>query len=128
MISRRILIAAAFSFASFAYVAECSELSFYSYEDAMQVAKEQNKNVYVLFGGEHCPWCHKQKDVLLKDSVTKSLSDYVVCYVDTSEEREISTKYRIRTIPVSIIVDSEDGVIKKNVGYMDEPKFLKWLP
>ena len=126
MISRRIF-SALLAFAFFSSVAESAELSLHSYDDAVAIAKEQGKMVYVLFGGDHCPWCHKQKDVLLKDDVVDALSDYIVCHVDTSTEREVSSKYRIRTIPVSMILDSNERVVKKNVGYMDEAKFLKWL-
>lgn len=106
---------------------QASELSFYSYEDAIEVAKSQNKNVYVLFGGDHCPWCHKQKEILLKDSVIESLSDHITCYVDTSEERKVALKYRIRSIPVNMVIDSDENILKKNVGYMDESKFINWI-
>lgn len=104
-----------------------AELSFYSYDDAMELARSQGRNVYVLFGGEHCPWCHRQKEVLLRDGVADSLSDYLACHVDISEERALSVKYRVRSIPASFILEPDGDVVKKNVGYMDEQKFLNWL-
>lgn len=125
MISRRIFLCLLLSL--FSFHATAAQLSFYSYEDGLKVAKDQDKMVYVLFGADHCPWCHKQKDVLLSDEVLDSLSGYVMVYVDTSEERDLSSKYRVKSIPVSMILDSEGKVERKNVGYMDSSKFLKWI-
>lgn len=129
MISRRIFSGLVFFSALFAFSSSvgAAELSFYSYRDAVEIAKSHDKMVYVLFGGDHCPWCHKQKDVLAKDSVAEALFEHVVCYVDTSEEKELASKHRIRSIPVSMLMDSEEKVIKKSVGYMDESKFLNWI-
>jgi len=127
MISRRIFSGLlAFAFLS-ALPAAGSEMSLHSYRDAVELAKDQERMVYVLFGGDHCPWCHKQKEVLLKDSVVDALSEYIVCYVDVSEEKDIASKYRIRSIPVSIVLDSGERIVKKEVGYMEESKFLKWI-
>lgn len=126
MISRRIFSGLFLAFA-FLSTSESAELSFHSYSDAMEIAKNQDKMVYVLFGSEHCPWCHKQKDVLAKSDVVEALSEYVICYVDVSTERNIADKYRVRAIPVSAILDSDERLVQKNVGYMEESKFLNWL-
>jgi thioredoxin-related protein len=125
MISRRIFLCLLFSLFSFPVLA--AQLSFHSYEDGLEIAKSQDKMVYVLFGADHCPWCHKQKDVLLDDEVLGSLSDYVMVYVDTSEERDLSSKYKIKSIPVSMILNSDGSAARKNVGYMDKFKFLRWI-
>jgi thioredoxin-related protein len=117
------LISAAFFFSS----ASASGLEFLSYEDAVSVARSEGKDVYVLFGGEECPWCNKQKDVLAKDSVVRSLSRYVVCYVDTGDREDLARRYRVRAIPVSVLIDADERVVRKNVGYMDESKLLGWL-
>lgn len=125
MISRRISICLLLSL--FSFPVSAAQLSFYSYEDGLELAREQDKMVYVLFGSDHCPWCHKQKDVLLGDEVLDSLSNHVMVYVDTYEEQDLAAKHRVKSIPVSMILDSEGRTVKKNVGYMDSSKFLKWM-
>lgn len=131
MISRRIF-ALFFASSVLFSVAESVEsyryaMELHSYRDAMDLAKEQGRKVYVLFGGDHCPWCQKQKDVLLKEDVIAALSGYVLCYVDVSSDRDIARKYRIRTMPVNMVLDSDESIVKKSVGYMDESTFLGWL-
>ena len=104
-----------------------AEMALYSYEDAIEISARENKKVYLLFGGEHCPWCHKQKEVIINPSVADALDDYVVCHVDFSARRDLASKYRIRTIPVSLIIDKDENVEKRSVGYMDVAKFTSWL-
>lgn len=98
-----------------------------SYEDAVEAAKTEGKDVYVLFGGEDCPWCVKQKAVLQDSEVGESLSDFVVVHVDISSRRDLVARHRIRSIPVSMVVDADESVKKKAVGYMDKVKFLNWI-
>ena len=126
-ISRRLFGFCFISAVLFFSSASAADLDFLSYEDAVSVARSENKDVYILFGSEQCPWCHKQKDVLAKDSVVRALSRYVVCHVDTVEREDLARRFRIRAIPVSVVVDADGRVLRKNVGYMEESKFVGWL-
>lgn len=127
MFSRRIFSATILAFVFFVSSAKSAEISFYSYPDAVELAKAQGRMVYVLFGGDHCPWCHKQKDVLSDDEVTKALSKYVVCYVDVPSEKSLARRYNVKSMPASLLIDSDETTIRKSLGYMDKFKFLNWI-
>lgn len=119
--ARRIFLALSI----FLFSSSVHSMEILSYDDAMKVAGEKNKPVYVLFTGDYCSWCMKQKDVLESKVVEDSLRDYVVCYVNSKDE--VAKKHRIKAIPVSMVLDSEGRVLRKNVGFMDEKDFLAWL-
>lgn len=104
-----------------------SYLEVISYEDSLLVAKNQNKKVLLFFSADYCGWCHKQKEIILDPEVAENLSDYIVCYVDTVERKDLSTKYKVRSIPSYFVVDSDENIIKKNTGYKDKTDFIKWL-
>lgn len=98
-----------------------------SYQDALFVSEEQNKKIFILFKSEQCHWCENQKKVLKNNEVLNSLSEYVVYYVDTNKEKELSLKYNIKAVPVLLVINNKEKMIKKNIGYLDENKFIEWI-
>ncbi len=114
-------------FTFFSSVAYSSDISFKSYDEALKIAKEEDKNVYVLFGADYCSWCIKQKNVLSSNLVSNGLSNYVVCYVDILKEKDLASKYKIKSVPVNMIIDDNENVLKTKVGYMGQVKLLPWI-
>jgi thioredoxin-related protein len=98
-----------------------------SYQDALLISKEQNKKIFILFKSEQCHWCENQKQVLKDSEVINSLSSYIVYHVDTNKEKEVSLKYNVKAVPVLILINNEEKIIKKNVGYLDKNKFIEWI-
>jgi thioredoxin-related protein len=98
-----------------------------SYEDALDDAAARGRKVFVLFTGEGCVWCERQKAELFKDSVISALSDYSVAYVDVASDREIAAKYGVRAIPVLVVLDADGKNARKSVGYKDEAALLGFL-
>ena len=95
--------------------------------EALMVAEADGRRVYILFGGDHCPWCEKRKAVVFAPGMDDALSDFVLLRLDVLKDRELADRYGVKSIPVSIIVDSDGKVVRKRVGYMDESKFRDWL-
>jgi thioredoxin-related protein len=124
MISR-MLLACAVLFFSGNLRAEIMEAG--TRDEALLVAEAEGRRVYVLFGGEHCPWCDRQKSVVFAPGMDDALSGFVVLRLDVSKDRDLAKKYGVRSIPVSIVLDADGEVLKKRVGYMDEAKFRDWL-
>lgn len=116
------MVVCLFSLPLFAEIIEAE-----TYGEALVVAEAEGRRVYVLFGGEHCPWCEKQKAVVFAPGMDETFSDYVLLRLDISKDRELAVKYGIKSIPVSIILDADGKVAKKRVGYMDEAKLRDWL-
>ena len=97
-----------------------------SYEDALILAKNNNKNIYVLFTGESCSWCQKQKEVLLDPKVVDRLKNYVVAFVDI-ERKDLTKKFKVRSIPDHFILTKDEMIIKNKTGYQDKKSFLNMI-
>lgn len=102
------------------------KLEYLSYEDSLVLAKEQNKKVFVFFTGEFCSWCQKQKDVLMEQKVLDSLKDHVVCFVDLLERKDLAKKYNVKSVPAYFVIDSNEKLIKKHVGYKTADDLVSW--
>ena len=102
-------------------------LEFVSYQDALVLAKDDDKKIFLLFTSENCPWCDKQKDVLTNPELVKKLKDYVVCFVDSKKEKELSKTYKVRSVPSYFILDKQEKILKKNIGYKSKEEFLNWI-
>lgn len=98
-----------------------------SYEDSLVLAENENKKVFLFFLGDHCSWCSKQKEVILQEEVVKKLNDYIVCYVDLSERKDLASKYNVKVIPTYFIINKNEKILNKNIGYKNKNDFIKWL-
>ena len=99
-----------------------------SYEEALKMAKEQDKTVFLFFSTESCGWCVKMKqNTLSDDDVKKILSDYIIYYADASKEVELRRKYDVSGVPNYFIIDKNEKIIKEGIGYKGEESFKKWI-
>lgn len=85
------------------------------------------EETFLMFGSKSCPWCEKQKQVLLDKDIEFQLKNYKVLYVDMQKEKELSKIYNVKSVPALFILDEDKEIIKKNSGYLDKNKFLEWL-
>lgn len=99
----------------------------YSMEDAMQLSKDEDRLVYVVFKGRSCPWCDRQSEEMSKPEVVKSMRGLVVFLADVSENRELARKYGVSSVPAHRLIDSDGKVIKSSFGYMDASEMEDFL-
>ena len=99
-----------------------------SYEEALQIAQKQNKQVFLFFHASWCSWCEKMKDETLSDvEVKTALSKYVVYHVDIQKENNIASKYNVRGIPAYVITDKAGKTLKNGSGFKKIGDFINWL-
>lgn len=98
-----------------------------SYEESLELAKKNDKKVFVFFGGEYCSWCKKQKIVLSNKDVSSKLDKYIICHIDISKNKNLAKKYKVSSIPSYFIIDKDESVLKESNGYKKEKEFLDWL-
>jgi thiol:disulfide interchange protein len=99
-----------------------------SYEEALQIAQKQNKQVFLFFHASWCNWCEKMKDETLSDDEVKAaLSKYVIYHVDTQKERNVASKYNVRGIPAYVITDKTGKPLKNGSGFKKTGGFINWL-
>lgn len=97
------------------------------YEVAVQSAREEQKNVLVIFTLDNCYHC----DVLKKDLFNlKGVNDYIVCVLDSRLNKRLTGKMNIKKWPTSIVttVGKEvQGEVSRFIGYGNKADYEKWL-
>jgi thioredoxin 1 len=108
--------------ASFCYSNDTTIL-YEEYEAAVSIANEQDKPILLIFSADWCGYCNKLKTEILVDNTT---SDYVVCVLNTDNNKAISKKFRTRSLPTSVIIRKGEESTRK-VGYKGKDDYISWL-
>jgi thioredoxin-related protein len=102
-----------------------------SYRAAVAVAQREHRPLLLVFHGDHCLWCKKMEYETFADSRVKAaLHRYVVYYVNTDREEDVTRKYLppMSPIPAYCVVDPADETVRKDGNsYRTVAEFLAWL-
>jgi|688.fasta_scaffold00568_61 hypothetical protein len=103
------------------------------YKKALETAKKDNKQIFLLFYMVGCDGCNVIKYLLdNNDSIKNILSNYIVLYYNATQTRSsLVQKYNIYSYPACLIINDSEKVIKQKLGIkvFDDPSvdFLAWL-
>lgn len=67
-----------------------------------------------IFSASWCPPCRRLKSFLVKDKDIKN--QYDITYIDIDKFPELAKKFRVKSVPTSIILD-EGTEMKRIIGY-----------
>ena len=100
-----------------------------SYSDALKMAKEHKRPMFLYFGAPWCHWCEQMRTGTLSDSEVKNklAKEFVVYFVNTDKHKQLARKYRISGIPVSMIVNEDEKEVAKHSGAMSKQEFMDFL-
>lgn len=97
------------------------------YDVALQTAKEEKKNVLLVFGLHDCKYC----DILKKDLLDLDIAnDYVVCILDSRSNKRLTGSMKIKKWPTSIVITvgkEVQGEVSRLVGYTNKVDYQLWL-
>lgn len=96
-----------------------------SLEDSVALGESSSKPILIVFGAKWCIYCNKLKEDISNNLFNQELKDYIICYVDIDDRKDLKKEYNVTTIPDSRILKNK---IEKSklVGYI-KPKYKKWL-
>lgn len=90
-----------------------------SYEEALKISKD--KPLLVVLGTDWCGYCVKLKNEIRNFDLT----NYVICFVDADERKDLAKSFQVRSYPTSFILKNE--VIKsKKKGYR-KSDYSNWI-
>lgn len=98
-----------------------------SYEEAIQIAQKQERNLYLIFKGKWCSWCEKQDETLKDEKISRSMNGMVFYVVDLGSRRDLAKKYGVTSVPSHRFLAPDGKVIKSHVGYMDVDGVVDFL-
>ena len=100
-----------------------------SYDDALKIAKKENKPIIIYFWATWCKWCKLiEGEVFVEPKINNVLNDSfvrVAVNVDYSDKK-ISDKFNTYNSGVILLVDKYEKPIT-SVGYMQPSEFHSLL-
>lgn len=100
----------------------------YGYDKALELAKERDQNVFVVFHATWCGPCRDLKSKTLDNSkVIEALHPYVRARVDVDKDRKSAQLHGVRGVPAYFVLDKNGKVLKQGSGYKSVEAFLRWL-
>jgi thiol-disulfide isomerase/thioredoxin len=98
-----------------------------SFEDLDNFIINNNDKIILLyFGATWCGPCKTLKKKLAEEETITRMPLLQVCYIDTDKNEDISSKYKIKSLPTQIFIKLSDDKVKivsKIEGY-DYTKLL----
>jgi thioredoxin 1 len=98
-----------------------------SYEEALKVSKEKDKEIFLYFGAKWCGYCTKMDKVLKDKEVVRRMEDLVILKLDLDENKDLAKKHGVKTIPDYMIMNKNEEIVKRHTGYKNKEEFMDWL-
>jgi len=97
----------------------------YNLDDAIRVAKGQNKPIMADFYTEWCGWCKKLDSETYSDSKVSAAAGKFICVkINAEKQPDVANKYGVSGYPTVIFLDSSGNSLLKIPGYLPPDKFL----
>lgn len=96
---------------------------------ALQEAKNTNKSIFIDFYEDGCSYCKELNESTFSDPGVKQKlnQDYVTVQINTDQNPDLSSKYKIYVFPTLVILNSNGQEIKRQEGYIPADQLLNWL-
>ena len=100
----------------------------HDYEEALALAKREDKQVVIDFVTTWCGPC-KMMDQLVYSSqpIYDKSEDVIFLKLDGDDERELNKQYQVEAYPTVILLDSDGQEIRRRTGYQSVSKLLEFL-
>jgi thioredoxin 1 len=96
---------------------------------ALQEVKNTNKSIFIDFYSDGCSYCKELNENTLSDSSIKQklIQNYVTVKINTGQNPDLSSGYKIYELPTIVILNSNGEEIKRHEGYIPADQLLNWL-
>jgi thioredoxin-related protein len=96
-----------------------------TYTKAAQLAKAENKIIYMLMTTDQCRWCRKLESTTLQDErVIQRINATFVPIHMTRDVDDYPEHLKARGVPTSFFLTPEGRIVHKMPGYWDVTDYL----
>jgi thiol-disulfide isomerase/thioredoxin len=96
--------------------------------DTFQTAGRQKQPVLLYFTAAWCSPCKQMARTTLQDAtVLKQLDQFARAVVDVDADPSSARQHHVAAMPTFLILSADGEEVSLSTGYMDAPKFLRWL-
>jgi thioredoxin-related protein len=98
------------------------------YDEALQKAKVEKKDVYLFIGSAYCRYCEKMKRTTLsdKDVLKRLKKSYVTIYMSRDID-DIPSQFKTKPVPRHYFVSPKGEVIYTTIGSRSKEGFFELL-
>ncbi len=98
------------------------------YKQALEKAKKEHKQVYMLITSQNCRWCRKFENKTLEDEqiMQKLQAKYVLLHIDRDKDF-LPEKYKSKRVPRHYFITPKGEVIYTFLGYWDIEDFSSFI-
>lgn len=93
--------------------------------EAQNLSQQTKQPILLIFGNDNCRFCNNLKQDIINNELSPNINKYIICYLDTTENEEMKIKYKVSTIPDSIVIF--DQTEKARIKGYSKDTYLKWL-
>jgi thioredoxin-related protein len=99
-----------------------------SYQDSLEKAQLEKKPVLIKFEASWCVWCEKmEKEVFTEPDIIKELDKFVCVKIDVDKQENIAKAYKIKSLPRTIVINTNNEIVGDWLGFHEAPVFSKLL-
>lgn len=107
-----------------------AEIEWLTYSEALQISREENKPIIMIFTADWCAFCKKLENQTLNDGIVKKLinDNFVAVKVDRDKETRLVKDFGVGGIPDIYVLEpwkGEDGIkiIGRQLGFIKAEPF-----
>ena len=110
-------------------ISDTSNIDWQGYAQGMELAKTENKHIFLYFHADWCTYCKKLKKTTFRNkAVLNYLTDnFISIAVDTDKKQELATQWSVRGLPTLWFLQPDNSKISSIPGYIDAKQFLHIL-
>jgi len=100
----------------------------HDYKQAIEIAKKENKDIYMLITSTSCQWCRKfEAKTLSNPDIIKLLKKDFVLLALTRDVDYIPSQYKAKRVPKHYFLTSKGEVIYAFLGYWSSEDFTSFI-
>lgn len=110
-------------------ISATSDIDWQEYVQGMELAKTENKPIFLYFYADWCTYCTKLKKTTFRnEAVLAYLKDnFISILVDTDKKQELATQWSVRGLPTLWFLKPDNSKINSIPGFVDAKQLLHIL-
>ena len=106
-----------------------SGIDWQSYSKGTQLAKTNDKQIFLYFHADWCTYCKKLKKTTFRNKavLTYLKDNFISIIVDTEKDKKLAAQWRVKGLPTLWFLESDSSRISSIPGFVDAKQFLQIL-
>jgi len=97
-----------------------------NFNEAIELAKKENKMVMLIMTEDGCPWCENLKErVLIQEEVSHRIKNEFIALILNKDMDIYPSYYETKYTPTTFFIDAQtQEEVWSNIGYVNPKEFL----